>query len=195
MAFKKRFVEPVKMPVPSEGDVASAMLSGVILDTETTGLSRDDSVLSVAILDALTGATLFYSACQPLGDIHPAAQEVHKLPAHLLAFAVPFESITPALMYLFATRTVIAYNAAFDRRLMEQTFTQVGLLPPKVKWLCAMKFLEKVIPCDGHLSLERCAAHYGISYSGAHHAVQDCRITAACLRRALINLNPPPSVG
>lgn len=101
-----------------------------MLDTETTGLERDDVVIEVAVL-AKDGTVLldtFIQTATPIGD---EAQALHGIQPEALADAPPFADVWPRLRALFSEHPVIFYNAAFDCRMLLHTAKQAQLSIPE----------------------------------------------------------------
>lgn len=103
----------------------------LVLDTETTGLDRDDVVVEVAVL-AEDGAVLLDTLVQTTVPIDGEAQALHGIPPAALADAPTFAAIWPQVLNLIGERPLVSYNAAFDCRLLRQTAKRAGLtIPPK----------------------------------------------------------------
>ena len=94
----------------------------VFLDTETTGLDDEAEAVEVAVVDT-SGRLLFQSLIQPRKPSTPEAEAVHKLTTEALHRAPVFENIALALSNVLHGRIVVAYNADFDRRVLQQTAT------------------------------------------------------------------------
>lgn len=109
----------------------------VYLDTETTGLDRSAEILEIAILDA-AGRVVLETLVRPLGSVPPAASAIHGIRAADLARAPIWPEIHAHVVTALAGRRVIVYNAAFDRRMVEQSAARHALLAPTPVWSCAM---------------------------------------------------------
>lgn len=101
----------------------------VVLDTETTGLDAQAEVLEIALLST-HGEVLFDSLIRPQGPIPVAATAVHQLDAATVAHAPTFREQYPRLAALLRKRFVLVYNAAFDRRILDQTCAVRPACPP-----------------------------------------------------------------
>jgi DNA polymerase III subunit epsilon len=147
----------------------------VVLDTETTGLGITDEIIQIAIL-APGGAVLFDSLVKPLGrtSIPSEAAAVHGITIEMLAGAPTFPQIAPRLCEVVGARTVIAYNAEYDRRMLAQTAVMSGARAPHWTWDCAMiqyaRFVGEWNPRRGEYRYQRLRA-------GDHSAAGDCRAT------------------
>ncbi len=150
----------------------------VILDTETTGLDDQAEVLEIALLST-HGEVLFDSLIRPLGSIPAAETAVHQLDAAAVAHAPTFRELYPRLVALLRKRFVVVYNAAFDRRILDQTCARYGLpaLRPAA-WHCAMLAYAKF---TGIWNAAKQDYTWHKLQGGDHSAVGDCRATLATI--------------
>lgn len=95
-------------------------LRPVFLDTETTGTRRFSEIIEICIVDE-HGQTLFRSLVNPTTEIEPMASAVHGLTCGDVKDAPRYAEIYEEVMSYLRNRTVIAYNASFDIRLLKQT--------------------------------------------------------------------------
>jgi DNA polymerase III subunit epsilon len=147
----------------------------VILDTETTGLGLIDEVIQVAAL-APDGSALFDSLVMPTRT-EPIAREataVHGLTLEMLAGAPTYPALAPRLEAAVGARRVIAYNAEYDQRLLNQTAVMSGARAPKWNWDCAMIQYSRFV---GEWDSRRNDYRYQRLPSGDHSALGDCRAT------------------
>ncbi len=162
----------------------------LVLDTETTGLNDDDELVQVAAMDS-TGEVLINTLVQPTKAIDPKAQAVHGLSHADIADAPVFTALYVQLTLALAGKTVIAYNADFDRRMVTQTCRRYGL--PMIRagsWDCAMKGYA---PFGGAWdarhngfrwhSLTAACVQQQIPVVAAHSALGDCRLTLELIYR------------
>ncbi|PCK23266.1 DNA polymerase III subunit epsilon [Rhodococcus qingshengii] len=131
-----------------------------ILDTETADL--DSAVIEVSVIDAATGAVLLDTLVDP-GDIEiaPAAHAVHGLTAADLVDAPRWPMVLDALLAVTAGRTILAYNADFDRARILDDSRRQGLNPEHLadpgRWGCIMKRRSQAEGTERHTRLG--AAH------------------------------------
>ena len=153
----------------------------LIIDTETTGTGRRDEVVSIAVIDT-TGSTQLNKLVMPLGRISMAATAIHGLTkAKLLAAgARTWPSFHERVVKLLAGATeVLGYNAAFDRRLLEQTAALHGLSLPQTQWVCVMNRRRR----EGRWgSLATAAKAEGVPDARRHRALNDARTTLEMIR-------------
>ena len=174
----------------------------LVIDTETTGTGRRDEVLSIAVIDT-TGRTRFSELVMPLGRISAAATAKHGLTRARLEAAGargwPHHHERVALLIAEAAE-VLAYNAAFDLRLLQQTAALFGRSLPQTHWTCVMNRRRS----EGRSgSLTAAAKAEGVPVAGTHEALADARTTLEVIRamaareQATVNrpdvLEPRPS--
>jgi DNA polymerase III subunit epsilon len=158
----------------------------LVIDTETTGLGESDEIIGIVAVDP-TGAQVFAAAVRPRAAIHPDATAVHGLSMGDLADAPSFPEIWPQLRAVLHGHTLVAYDAKFDRRMLDQTSWRYGLTPPQFRWRCAKNLYaqfwgEPLLP-HGYQSQRLAVAcrRLGISLDKSR-AADRCRATLALLR-------------
>ncbi|NEO59213.1 MAG: 3'-5' exonuclease [Moorea sp. SIO4G2] len=131
----------------------------VILDLETTGLGSTADITEIGVLSLKNEVLAHYYISSPNQVLNNHG-------------SCDFSEAYPHLAEILSDRTVIAYNLAFDRSVLN-TVTKRHNLPPLVseKGLCAMQLRKKwemvqtVTPLDG-----------------PHEAIGDCRLTLTLLK-------------
>lgn len=109
----------------------------LVLDTETTGLGLAAEPVEIAVLDS-SGVVRFHRLIRPRCPVEKEASRLHGLGGADLVSAPPFEAIKTELFQLIDLRTVVAYSAEFDRRVVEGAFLRASSRPPRVRWACAL---------------------------------------------------------
>ena len=113
-----------------------------ILDTETTGL-RDAEVIEVALIDT-QGRTRLNTLIEPkAARMNPYAQRVHGLSLTALKGQPRWPEVLPELERIAKDGTILAWNAPFDARMLEQTSALWGLPHPKFLFVCAMNLYAR----------------------------------------------------
>jgi DNA polymerase III subunit epsilon len=171
-------------------DVLDPTADVVILDLETTGVSSDDEILSIAIINN-TGETLLESYVKPANIARAAATEsIHGITADLLEHASSFDDIYMDIQAALLGRVCVVWNADFDIPLLQKTCVRAGL-PPIVPLgtACAMKMFAE---WHGEWnakhqhytskSLVFAAQCFDLDTSHAHDALADCRLTLGVIR-------------
>ncbi len=157
----------------------------LVIDVETTGLGARAEVLAVAAIDT-TGRVLIDTVSLPQGPITRGASDVHWLTrARLRAMgARAWPEVHAELAPLLeGVALVIAWNAQFDRGMLEQTSERHGLILPAVPWRCAMN-AEADTRGNGAswITLIEAAERLSVPVPDAHVALADARTTLACVR-------------
>lgn len=162
----------------------------VFVDTETTGMSPEDVVIEVGVVD-LQGETLFESFIKPPIPIPPDAIAVHHITEDMVAEAPPWKDAWGVLKTVLSDRFVGMYNADFDLRMMKQTHRRYWLdwqLADK-NFFCVMKLYAAFYGQRSSRGrgfrfhkLEAAGAACGIPLPNSHRAVDDARLTAALFK-------------
>ena len=156
----------------------------LILDTETTGLSGQDLIVDLAIIDT-TGAVRFDSLVGvPTGTcISPGAMRIHGLDRRALKDAPAWPQIHDEVIMLLEDSLVCCWNAPFDRRMLHQTVAHHGLVIPQgIQWRDLLRDHRQLKPNVGSHSLEAVASRYGVRTEGSHRALPDCQTVLGVLK-------------
>jgi DNA polymerase III epsilon subunit-like protein len=159
-----------------------------VLDTETTGLGDDAEICEITILD-VTGAPILDTLVRPTRPIPVEATAIHKITDAMVASAPSWPEVAEQYAAAVAGRTVVAYNVAFDARLLRQTYQIHGLTAPVLTTACAMlMYAEWHGEYDRSrdrwrwLKLIEAATDCGVAEDGAHRSLADARMTLGVLR-------------
>jgi DNA polymerase-3 subunit epsilon len=91
------------------------------------------------------------------------------------------EAVLPALEPMLAGRPLVAHNAAFDRRVLRQAFTRIGLAWLERPVLCTAALARVLLPLQRERRLGALAEALGIEVSVAHRALPDAETCARVL--------------
>jgi DNA polymerase III epsilon subunit-like protein len=157
--------------------------NALILDTETTGLSDDDEIIQVAILD-LQGNVVLKLSFKPTKQISQGAFAVHGIDEIDLAHSPSFSECYDTISNIVRNKNIIAYNAAFDQRLLSQTCRKYDLPNlENITWHCAMEkyacFWGEHRGKNGfkRYNLATACKQEDITMGEVHDAVRDCLLT------------------
>jgi DNA polymerase-3 subunit epsilon len=162
----------------------------VYLDTETTGMGKNDTVIEIAVLDA-DGSTLVDRLVRPRGSIPEASARIHGITDEMVNDAPPWPEVWEAVEGSLTGRTVAIYNVDFDLRMMKQTHTQHWMkweLPPGTTYVDVMELYaqyhgqwDPIRKRFRYLSLAEAGRRSGIPLPNTHRAKDDCLLTRALL--------------
>ncbi|MFI6283870.1 DEDDh family exonuclease [Streptomyces sp. NPDC051018] len=157
-----------------------------VVDVETTGLARDDRIVSAAVyrLDA-QGAVEdhWYTLVNPERD--PGPVWIHGLTTDVLAGAPLFGEIADAFSERLDGRVLVAHNALFDWSMIAREYARADRTAPTRQRLCTIALAKELgLPLPNH-KLESLAAYFGVTQRRAHHALDDARVLAEAFRPSL----------
>lgn len=170
---------------PEARHVALGSVGYAVVDVETTGFSRQDRIVEVAVVHldgrlAMTGR--FVSLVNPQAPIPNA--RIHGITAQVVAAAPTFAELAGELIHRLQGRVLVAHNAPFDLRFLSDEFERAGLKLPHLSSICTLA-LSRRIDRAGPQRLGELCRLYGISLDGAHSALQDAAATARLFQRQL----------
>lgn len=136
----------------------------MFFDTETTGGGPDDQIIETLI---------YTNRPSSLG-----AFKVHGVNPHELFAKPTFIDIQPAIVQLLKGRTLYAYNASFDIRMMRQSGHKLRMQQVDVKCLAKQfaNFIRQYsayFKAHRYFSLSKACLHFEMGYTKAHRAAAD----------------------
>lgn len=161
----------------------------LFLDTETTGISPQDVIIEVGLVD-LTGATVYQKLIKPPIPIPAEATTIHGITADMLSDAPTWKAAWDELHAVLEGRFVGVYNKAFDLRMMKQTHRRYWLdwtLDDR-SFFCVMElyaeFFGQFSPRGEYRwhKLEAAGAACRIPLPNSHRAIDDAKLTAALFK-------------
>src|SRR3954451_18581280 len=157
-----------------------------VVDVETTGLARDDRIISAAVyrLDARGEVEdHWYTLVNPERD--PGPVWIHGLTSEALEGAPLFQDIAEECAGRLADRVLVAHNAVFDWSMIAREYARAQREAPVRQRLCTIALSKELgLPLPNH-KLESLAAHFGVVQQRAHHALDDARVLAEAFRPSL----------
>jgi DNA polymerase-3 subunit epsilon len=91
------------------------------------------------------------------------------------------EDVLPRLAAELDGRVMVAHNAPFDRRVLRQAFTRVGLDWPRPPIICTAALARTMLPLQRERALGKLADALGIEVHQAHRALADAETCARVL--------------
>ncbi|WP_327357074.1 DEDDh family exonuclease [Streptomyces sp. NBC_01304] len=157
-----------------------------VVDVETTGLARDDRIVSAAVyrLDARGEVEdHWYTLVNPERD--PGPVWIHGLTSDVLESAPLFPEIAEEFASRLDGRVLVAHNAVFDWSMIAREYARAERTAPVRQRLCTIALSKELrLPLPNH-KLESLAAHFGVVQQRAHHALDDARVLAEAFRPSL----------
>ncbi|TDC72200.1 DEDDh family exonuclease [Streptomyces hainanensis] len=157
-----------------------------VVDVETTGLARDDRIVSAAVYRLTAQGDVedhWYTPVNPLRD--PGPTWIHGLTAEMLENAPLFPDIAGEFAERLAGRVLVAHNAVFDWTMIAREYARAGRAAPVEQRLCTIALSKALaLPLANH-KLETLVAYFGVQQRRAHHALDDARVLAEAFRPSL----------
>lgn len=184
-------VEFMTLPKVEPARLAAAR-TGIILDTETTGFDpKADKVVQLSMLKfkyddqgILEIGEIFDELNDPGIPIPPETTKIHRITDDM----VVGKTITTEMITSFRKDAdmVIAHNAGFDRKFVENSFPEAGF--DKIDWHCSIEQVDWKARGFPKTSLEMLTFLSGFVYE-AHNARSDILATAFVIAK------PDPETG
>lgn len=159
---------------------------GLVVDTETTGLSNRDEIIEFAAIafefDPNTGIINkrldeYSGLREPKVLCDPEALRIHGITPGMTRGRSLDKS---RILELFTrTQIVIAHNAAFDQAFLQRLFADL----PEKPWACTLR--QILWDWEGYFqtNLSAIAKHYGISQEITHRARSDAEVVFQLLSK------------
>lgn len=146
----------------------------IIVDTETTGL-LDKSNVEVIELAAINmqGKSIYQGMFKPRYKIPARVIKIHGITNEAVKLCAPFAHEAGAIREILHGKSVITYNARFDRDVIGRTFKLHKLEGVSARWECAMQTYRTFARSGPYLKLPY----------GSHRALADCRATLRLIRK------------
>ena len=153
-----------------------------VIDIETTGLkSSTDGITELSALRVRGGVPSdeFSSLVDPGVHIPAFITSLTGISDAMVRGKPRIGEILPAYIDFIGDDVILGHNTAFDLRFIEDRCRLHGIAFSPV-YTDTMKIGRAMYPDMEHHRLSDLAYRFDVSYRGAHRALTDCRITAAC---------------
>ena len=110
----------------------------MVLDLETTGLGDGSEIVAIAVVGG-AGSVLLDTMVRPRNRIPEDARRVHGLSDEEVATAPGLSTVYENLLRVTRDRIVVAFNAAFDRAILDSECRRLHLQPIAGHWECALQ--------------------------------------------------------
>lgn len=165
----------------------------IFIDTETTGLANNSTVIEIAVVD-WHGTVLLNSLVRPFAPIPAAASAVHGISTADTATAPTWQELWYGqLADILAGRILGIYNASFDLRMMAQTHRAAGYhVWREPRHLCVMQLFAAYYQRQDNLAgvrsvrahkLSFAGQHFGIELPNSHRALADAQLARMVLQK------------
>lgn len=111
----------------------------LFVDTETSGVTAQAEICDIAFVN-LRGETEFESLVKPLRPIPAETTAIHHISNEMVRDSPTFDQILDQIFAVCAGRMVVAYNMAFDGKMILQSAAARGIIlePDAERLRCAM---------------------------------------------------------
>lgn len=159
----------------------------IALDTETTGTGPHDQVVEIALVER-DGEVLLDTPVRPDRPVPRTATAIHGLDGKRLAGAPTWSQVWPQVRDHLLGRPVLAWNAAFDIRLIRQTCNRFHQPFRLSRFTCLREAFEWRFPKSRATLAAACLA-LGIADRPQHRARPDAEIARQVALR-LVETDP-----
>lgn len=162
-----------------------------VIDTETTGFSRDAEIVQLAIVGH-DETVLLDSLVKPTVPIDPKAEAVHNISLDMLADAPSFDAVLVPMLKAVAHRDVIIYNVDYDLRLLRQSVKPYGMqlaFPTSDRRQCRVFLNGGSIHCAMRQYAQWLGAKAKLP-GGDHSAVGDCKAVIRIIKEMAASYQP-----
>ena len=124
-----------------EGSMNRTSKRLVALDTETTGIGQSHRIVEIACIEIIDGkiGRHFQRYTNPSRESSPHAIKVHGLSDQFLANKPSFEAILEDFLMFIGDDPLIAHNASFDMRMINNELHLLGHSPLKNEVICTLE--------------------------------------------------------
>jgi DNA polymerase-3 subunit epsilon len=156
-----------------------------VIDTETTGVGRNDRVCEIAVIFLDHKMKVIDSFCTLINPmVLNRASHINGITDEMLAKAphpVAVDGYLNRLWAHYRVTTIVGHNVSFDIRMLKQTgFLSIGLSTNQFICTMALEYEN----CRRNLSLSEVALRNGFDVSrGGHSAFADANVCAAVFQK------------
>lgn len=152
-----------------------------VLDVETTGFSPkcNDRVLEIGITKIDSDGKVidqFDTLLNPNRDVGPT--QIHGITAEMIQKAPAFEEIASNVLMFLNESIIVAHNANFDIRFLQNEFELSGYRNLNWPCLCTLKISRELLPELPSKKLECLCDFFDVQNTESHTAINDSLATA-----------------
>ena len=160
----------------------------VIFDLETTGFNASsDKIIEIGAAKVVDGqiTETFQRFVNPGTKIPAFIQELTGITDEDVKDAPSIEDVMPEFLPFIGDAILVAHNADFDMRFINEAFEECGYLPYTGEVVDTLPLAQIVWPRQASYSLEALTSSRGIVNERAHRALSDAMATAEVFKLLL----------
>lgn len=179
---------PNRRPTYRNGDAVGRLrlddATVCVIDTETTGLRRQDRIVEIAVIRmSMSGEVIdeFETLVNPSRTVSDTTP-IHGISDRDLLDAPPFADVAGDIVARLDGAIWAGHNIPFDVRFLAGELDRLGWALPTWPAICTMRMARVHGGGRGGLGLSACCDRYGVAIpDGLHRASVDARITGHLL--------------
>ncbi len=153
----------------------------LVVDTETNGKAGDACELT-EVGAVLVGGGELHDRWETLvngsAPLSRAIQRFTQISQQMVDAAPPADAVLPDFAEQLAGRVLVAHNASFDRRVLQQAFARADLPWPEPPVLCTVALARRFAPLVRQRRLAALADALGVEVEVTHRALADAETCA-----------------
>ncbi len=167
-----------------------AAVSGVAVDTETTGLDvRTARIVEIGAVAFGGAARTFQSLIDPGGAIPQASSAIHGITTEMVAGAPGFARVWPEVEAFIGDSLLLGHSFGFDLAIIERECARAGMPAPRPRVWLDTRFLAILLNARlPDFTISTLAAWLDVSMTTSHRAVGDAEATIAVFRAMIPRL-------
>lgn len=160
----------------------SDIMSYVVVDTETTGLSPvKDDIIELSALKVTNGAVTgqWSRLIRPRRMIPEFITKINHITNEMVRGCPRIEDIIGDFLLFIGNDPVMGHNVSYDMRMINAALKRAGRneLPNEI--IDTLVMARDRFDSDTSCSLANLCTHFGITNENAHRSLSDCKATKA----------------
>lgn len=154
-----------------------------VIDIETTGLSpRWDAILELSALKVENNIIVdeFSELVKPDFSIPDFITELTGISNEMVKNSKKIDDVLPRFLKFISSDLIIGHNVNFDINFIYDNSLDILGTPFSNDFVDTMRLGRRLIDGLPHYRLQNLAEYFNVDYSGAHRALEDCKITNKC---------------
>lgn len=161
----------------------SAADAYIVFDLETTGLNyKQDEIIEFAAIKYTNQESVeFNELVKPAAPIPENITKLTGITNEMVQDAAAIDAVLPKFLEFIGSHKLIGHNIkSFDVLFLNSACRTLGLPGIKNDLIDTLPLSRKKLPGLANYQMATICKHYGIDASGAHRALEDCRMCHAC---------------